>query len=235
MTMSRASILPTWRSTVRRRWVMDDLEGTLLLKELGADRVVLAREVDLGRGESNHERRQRSRIEVFVHGALCVSYSGNCLMSGPDRIPQRQPRDGAWAPAASRTRLHRAMTSGSVSRHGTSHLLSTKDLNTIDSYGGPEGPSTRLKIEGRMKEPAYVANVVARYRKALDDGAHQRGGQGSSAARRFNRTYTEGLSCLGKTPASITNIQQTEQFRLRDRHGSRGTSTAACTRYALTA
>ena len=60
---------------------IDDLDGTLLFKELGAKRVVLSREVEI---EKVKEIRRMAKIpiEIFVHGALCVSYSGNCLMSG---------------------------------------------------------------------------------------------------------------------------------------------------------
>ena len=60
---------------------IDDLDGTLLFKELGAKRVVLSREVEI---EKVKEIRKAAQIplEIFVHGALCVSYSGNCLMSG---------------------------------------------------------------------------------------------------------------------------------------------------------
>ncbi|MBQ4595389.1 MAG: U32 family peptidase, partial [Firmicutes bacterium] len=60
---------------------IDDLEGTLLCKELGSDRVVLAREVSMDKVKEIRKEAQLP-IEIFVHGALCVSYSGNCLMSG---------------------------------------------------------------------------------------------------------------------------------------------------------
>ena len=60
---------------------IDDLEGTLLFKELGADRVVLAREVDIDKAKAIRKA-AKIPLEIFVHGALCVSYSGNCLMSG---------------------------------------------------------------------------------------------------------------------------------------------------------
>ena len=60
---------------------IDDIEGTLLFKELGADRVVLAREVGIERVKEI-KNATKVPIEIFIHGALCVSYSGNCLMSG---------------------------------------------------------------------------------------------------------------------------------------------------------
>ena len=60
---------------------IDDLEGTLLFKEMGADRVVLSREVEIDKVKKIKKAAQIP-IEIFVHGALCVSYSGNCLMSG---------------------------------------------------------------------------------------------------------------------------------------------------------
>ena len=60
---------------------IDDLEGTLLFKELGAKRVVLSRELEIAKIKEIKEKAQIP-IEIFIHGALCVSYSGNCLMSG---------------------------------------------------------------------------------------------------------------------------------------------------------
>lgn len=146
---------------------VDDLEGTMLLKEMGADRVVLAREVDLA-DVKKIRKAAKIPIEVFVHGALCVSYSGNCLMSG--LIGYRSGNRGRCV--GSCRKPYELLERESGRSYGTSYLLSMKDLNTIDHIEDLKSIDS-LKIEGRMKEPAYVANVVKRYRKALDEGADQ--------------------------------------------------------------
>ena len=106
---------------------IDDLEGTLLFKELGAKRVVLSREVPI---EKVKEIKQAAKIplEIFVHGALCVSYSGNCLMSG--LIGYRSGNRGRCVGSCRKEyELFDKTTGKSL---GRSYLLSTKDLNTID-------------------------------------------------------------------------------------------------------
>ena len=182
---------------------VDDLEGTMLLKEMGADRVVLAREVDLA-DVKKIRKAAKIPIEVFVHGALCVSYSGNCLMSG--LIGYRSGNRGRCV--GSCRKPYELLERESGSSYGTSYLLSMKDLNTIDHIEDLKSIDS-LKIEGRMKEPAYVANVVKRYRKALDEGADQV--EREALQKTFNRTYTEGYM-FGEDPGSITNIQRPNNF-----------------------
>ena len=182
---------------------VDDLEGTMLLKEMGADRVVLAREVDLA-DVKKIRKAAKIPIEVFVHGALCVSYSGNCLMSG--LIGYRSGNRGRCV--GSCRKPYELLERESGRSYGTSYLLSMKDLNTIDHIEDLKFIDS-LKIEGRMKEPAYVANVVKRYRKALDEGADQV--EREALQKTFNRTYTEGYM-FGEDPGSITNIQRPNNF-----------------------
>lgn len=182
---------------------VDDLEGTMLLKEMGADRVVLAREVDLA-DVKKIRKAAKIPIEVFVHGALCVSYSGNCLMSG--LIGYRSGNRGRCV--GSCRKPYELLDRESGRSYGTSYLLSMKDLNTIDHIEDLKSIDS-LKIEGRMKEPAYVANVVKRYRKALDEGADQV--EREALQKTFNRTYTEGYM-FGEDPGSITNIQRPNNF-----------------------
>ena len=97
---------------------------------------------------------------------------------------------------------------------GTSYLLSTKDLNTIDYIEDLKALDS-LKIEGRMKEPAYVANVTARYRAALDGHATEE--DRDDLKKTFNRTFTKGY-LFHEDPKEYS---KTEQFRLRDRQRCR--------------
>ena len=91
---------------------------------------------------------------------------------------------------------------------GKSYILSTKDLNTID-YIDDLKEIDSLKIEGRMKEPAYVANVVSKYRLALDGKASAEDKENLN--KTFNRTYTKGY-LFHEDVKDITNIQKPNNF-----------------------
>ncbi len=182
---------------------IDDLEGTLLMKELGAKRVVLAREVDIEKAKRIRNE-AKIPIEIFVHGALCVSYSGNCLMSG--LIGYRSGNRGRCV--GSCRKPYELINKTSAKSLGTSYILSTKDLATIDRIEELKVLDS-LKIEGRMKEPSYVANVVSKYRKALDGVATEE--DGDELKKTFNRTFTKGY-LFGEDPRDLTNIQKPNNF-----------------------
>ncbi|MBR1993628.1 MAG: U32 family peptidase [Firmicutes bacterium] len=182
---------------------IDDLEGTLLCKELGSDRVVLAREVSMDKVKGIRKEAQLP-IEIFVHGALCVSYSGNCLMSG--LIGYRSGKRGRCV--GSCRKPYELIDTTTGKSLGTSYILSTKDLNTIDHIEDLKAADS-LKIEGRMKEPVYVANVVSKYRAALDGTATDE--DKKNLNKTFNRTYTEGY-LFGEDPGNITNISRPNNF-----------------------
>ena len=182
---------------------IDDLEGTLLMKELGAKRVVLAREVDIEKAKKIR-REAKVPIEIFVHGALCVSYSGNCLMSG--LIGYRSGNRGRCVGSCRKPYELIDVTSGKSL--GTSYILSTKDLNTIDHIDELKMLDS-LKIEGRMKEASYVANVVSKYRRALDAVGTE--ADKDELKKTFNRTFTKGY-LFGEDPKNLTNIQKPNNF-----------------------
>lgn len=178
---------------------IDDLEGTLLLKDLGAKRVVLSRELEI---EKVKEIRKLAKVplEIFVHGALCISYSGNCLMSG--LIGYRSGNRGRCVGSCRKPFELLDKTEGTSL--GKSYILSAKDLNTIEHINDLKGIDS-LKIEGRMKEPAYVANVVSKYRKALDHTVTEK--DKDDLYKTFNRTYTKGY-LFHEDKKDITNIQR---------------------------
>jgi len=182
---------------------LDDLEGTLLLKEMGADRVVLSREVPMDKVKKIR-READIPIEIFVHGALCVSYSGNCLMSG--LIGYRSGNRGRCVGSCRKPYELIDVTAGKSL--GESYLLSTKDLNTIDHIEDLKEIDS-LKIEGRMKEPAYVSNVVSKYRAAIDGKGAT--GDKDDLTKTFNRTYTCGY-LFGEDPKDITNIKRPNNY-----------------------
>ena len=182
---------------------IDDLDGTLLFKELGAKRVVLSREVEIEKVKEI-KRIAKIPLEIFVHGALCVSYSGNCLMSG--LIGYRSGNRGRCVGSCRKAYELIDQTSNSIL--GTSYFLSTKDLNTIDHIEDLREIDS-LKIEGRMKEPAYVANVVSKYRKALDHKITDEDRE--SLSKTFNRTFTKGY-LFHEDPKEITNVLRPNNY-----------------------
>ena len=182
---------------------IDDLEGTLLFKELGAKRVVLSRELEI---EKVKEIRKISKLplEIFVHGALCISYSGNCLMSG--LIGYRCGNRGRCVGSCRKEfEMIDKTTNTSL---GKNYFISTKDLNTID-YISELKKIDSLKIEGRMKEPEYVANVVSKYRIALDSKISE--DDKENLSKTFNRTYTKGY-LFHEDKRAITNILRPNNF-----------------------
>jgi putative protease len=182
---------------------IDDLDGTLLLKELGANRVVLARELEIEKVKEI-KRSAKIPLEIFVHGALCVSYSGNCLMSG--LIGYRSGNRGRCVGSCRKEYELIDKTAGTSL--GKNYILSTKDLNTIE-YIDDLKEIDSLKIEGRMKEPAYVANVVSKYRMALDHTITEEDKENLN--KTFNRTFTKGY-LFHEDKKDITNIVRPNNF-----------------------
>lgn len=140
-----------------------NLEGAKLLESLGIKRVVLARETPI---ELVSEIRKETSIEleIFVHGALCISYSGQCLMSS--LIGGRSGNRGTCAQCC---RQPYVLSSNGKKINKDDYLLSAKDLNTLEYLPQLiELGVDSLKIEGRMKRPEYVYFVTSLYRKAID-------------------------------------------------------------------
>ncbi|AIQ64199.1 putative protease YhbU precursor [compost metagenome] len=182
---------------------IDDVAGTLLFKELGAKRVVLSREVEIEKVKEI-KRIAEIPLEIFVHGALCVSYSGNCLMSG--LIGYRCGNRGRCVGSCRKDyELMDLTTDASL---GKNFILSTKDLNTID-YIQDLKEIDSLKIEGRMKVPTYVANVVSKYRMALDNKITEE--EKENLKKTFNRTFTKGY-LFHEDKKNITNILRPNNF-----------------------
>lgn len=196
-------LLPKLKIHASTQMTVYDKEGLDFLYSRGVRRVVLARELSLEEIKTIN-RGARVETEVFVHGALCVSYSGQCLMSSmvggrsgnrglctqPCRLPYMLMRDN-----------------GRPILQPGPYLLSTRDLKLIEYI--PELASAgvkALKIEGRMKSPEYVAVVTRAYHKALrlyeKDPKNYRVDpmDNEKLAQIFNRGFTPGFAVgiLGK-------------------------------------
>jgi putative protease len=139
-------------------------EAALFLKNIGFKRIVLSRELSLK--EIDYvSNTLKVETEVFVHGALCICYSGQCLMSSI--IGGRSGNRGRCAQPC---RLPYTLIDKNTNRTDQAYLLSPKDICTLDNLKDIVASGTSsLKIEGRMKKPEYVSGVVEIYRRALDN------------------------------------------------------------------
>ena len=195
-------------------------------KQAGISRVILSRELSLDQIAEIRQACPDTELEVFVHGALCIAYSGRCLLSG--YFNHRDPNQGTctnscrWdfnvKPAAEDASgdvyviEEREKRQGSYmpieeDEHGT-YVLNSKDLRAIEHVQRlVEIGVDSLKIEGRTKSPYYVARTCQTYRQAIDDAVAGRGldpallGQLEGLA---NRGYTDGFY-QRHTPAETQN------------------------------
>lgn len=134
------------------------IDGVEFLKQFGVQRVVMAREVSLAEMKEIHEK-CGMEIEAFVHGALCYSYSGQCLFSS-----MLGGRSGNRGRCAQPCRLPYC-----VGNKKDTYILSLKDMCGIkDLQKLKESGVYSLKIEGRMKQAGYASGVVAYYRRYID-------------------------------------------------------------------
>ena len=176
-------------------------EKVAWLHGLGFERVVLARELSLAEIKTIHQTVPDVQLEGFVHGALCVSYSGVCYAS--QYCFQRSANRGACAQFC-RMKFDLVDAQGREIEHQR-HLLSLKDLCQIDHLEEmADAGICSFKIEGRLKDVEYVKNVVSAYSKRLNRIIEKRGDDYCRASlgrvtyyfepdlkKTFNRGYTD--------------------------------------------
>ena len=142
-----------------------DVEKVRFLADAGFRQVVLARELSLDEIARIHKACPDTPLEVFIHGALCVSYSGQCYVS--QACFGRSANRGECAQFC-RLGFDMVDADGKIIARDK-HLLSLKDMNQSENLEALlDAGATSLKIEGRLKEVSYVKNVTAYYRKRLD-------------------------------------------------------------------
>lgn len=153
-------IAPDLRLHASTQMTVYDIEGAKYLKKLGFKRVVLARELS---ADKIKDIAQNSGIEteIFVHGAMCLCYSGQCLMSGIIG-----GRSGNRGKCAQPCRLEYQVENKKGFLMSLKDMCLIRHLKEIEKYG-----VTSLKIEGRMKGPEYVGTVVSIYRKYLNSNS----------------------------------------------------------------
>jgi len=183
-------------------------------QKLGVSRVILSRELSLDEIAEIRQQCPEMELEVFVHGALCIAYSGRCLLSG--YFSHRDPNQGTctnscrWDykvhqagenPAGDVHLLEERNRPGELmpieeDEHGT-YILNSKDLRAIEHvHRLTELGITSLKIEGRTKSPYYVARTCQAYRQTIDDAVAGRPLDPALLSQLeglANRGYTDGF------------------------------------------
>jgi collagenase-like PrtC family protease len=157
--------------------------GLQELQELGISRVILPRELSLDEIKSIVERFPDLEFEMFVHGAMCYSISGHCYWS--IALGTRSGNRGTCAQPCRREYGENG--------HLHQHLFSPKDLRLIDELDRiSDAGLASIKIEGRMKTPEYVFQVVSAYRAALDKGEKRVNNLDEVFSRASNRGFIDG-------------------------------------------
>lgn len=182
-------ITPGLRLHASTQMTITSPEGLEFAKRLHIDQAVLARELSLRELERFRANEQPELpLEVFVHGALCVAYSGQCLTS--ESLGRRSANRGECAQACRMT--YEIVVDGEPRDLGDKrYLLSPQDLAAVNEIPRLIELGVRsFKIEGRLKTPEYVAGVTSVYRKAIDaaltrvaEAAHASDGRSSSSER----------------------------------------------------
>ena len=159
-------------------------EKVKFLSDIGFRQVVLARELSLDEIRKIHDTCPETLLEVFIHGALCVSYSGQCYVS--QACYGRSANRGECAQFC-RLAFDLVDSNGKTIEQNK-HLLSLKDMNQSDNLEALlDAGATSLKIEGRLKDVSYVKNVTAYYRQKLD------------AIFKYRKEYVRASSGMVKT------------------------------------
>lgn len=168
-------------------------EKVKFFADMGLPRVVLARELSLKQIEDIQKQNPELELECFIHGALCVSYSGQCYLS--QYIGGRSANKGQCAQPC-RKKYTLVDETGKVIAKDK-HLLSLKDFNTSDIIDKMVKVGVKsFKIEGRLKDELYVKNVVGYYRQRLDEISEKTSsgrvelGFMPDLSKSFNRGYT---------------------------------------------
>lgn len=179
-------------------------EKARFLESVGFSQVVLAREMSLEEIKRSYDALQRARIEFFIHGALCVSYSGQCYASFA--ATGRSANRGACAQLC---RLpYSVYTEDGRELIADRHVLSLKDNNQTENLEALIDAGVRsFKIEGRLKDADYVKNITAHYRAKIDEilarrPEFTRSSDGVSRVsftpnpqKSFNRGFTDYFTC----------------------------------------
>ncbi|MBA3559862.1 MAG: U32 family peptidase [Gemmatimonadaceae bacterium] len=195
LTRAIQRVYPGFELHGSTQMTVHDATGAAVMHDLGLRRVVLARENTLDDIRSIRAAVPDLGLEVFVHGALCIAYSGQCFMSG--MISERSANRGACAQSCRKDYTLTDAATGATLDHG--FLISAKDLAASEHLDAiAEAGVSCLKVEGRKKKAEYVATVTKSYRDFL--GRIERGESGIASPNEtrdlvqiFSRGFTGGM------------------------------------------
>ncbi|PAB59426.1 U32 family peptidase [Anaeromicrobium sediminis] len=202
-------LLPDFEIHASTQMTAHNLEDVKFLKDIGFKRVVLAREMDIKEIKYIYDNTDLD-IEIFVHGALCVSYSGQCLMSS--MIGGRSGNRGRCAQPC-RKEYDLLSSNGKIKSKVGNYLLSPRDLNVLRNIDEIlKVGNFSLKIEGRMKRPEYVATIIRTYREYIDYYEEYKEVKNNKEAlnnvkQMFNRKFTKGY-VLGESGKRLMSFEK---------------------------
>jgi putative protease len=177
-----------------------NLEAVNLLYNMGLKRIVLARELSLQEIKYIKENTE-AEIEVFIHGALCICFSGQCLFSS-----MIGGRSGNRGRCAQPCRMEY-----NIDNKEKAHYLSPKDLSTLEYVEKiVELGVDSLKIEGRMKKPEYVATVVGAYRRAINKASKK--DDVEKVTQAFNRGGFTSAFLFGKHGRDMMSYERPKNW-----------------------
>ncbi|MCK8827397.1 DUF3656 domain-containing protein [Natroniella acetigena] len=214
-------VLPELELHASTQLTVHNLEGVKYLESLGFSRVVLARELTLAEIKEIVQNTELE-IETFVHGALCISYSGQCLLSS--MIGGRSGNRGLCAQPCRLPYTVVDLETEEVinDEFAEQHLLSPKDINTLELVPDLiEAGISSFKIEGRMKRPEYVAVVTEKYRNYIEQYFNQQGRFGvddqdqEEIKQLFNRDGFIPGYYLGKDNLDLISYQRPKNWGIK--------------------
>ena len=196
-----SKLLPDFPLHASTQMTVHNLAGVRKLEKLGFCRVVLARELS-EQQIAYIAKHCKAELEIFVHGALCYCYSGQCLFSSV-----LGGRSGNRGRCAQPCRLPYTLHTPTGEKAKSGYLMSPKDLALLDDLRALSAMGVAsLKIEGRLKKPAYVATVTEVYRNKLDSGARATKQDMQKLLDAFNRSGFTDACFRGARGAEMMSV-----------------------------
>jgi putative protease len=169
---------------------VSNVESAKFYKKLGAERIILARELNLKQIKEIIDK-AKIKAEVFIHGAMCLAVSGRCLMS--QSLFNKSANRGECIHPCRRSYIIKDKQEGYELEVENSHILSAKDLCALPFIEQlKKSGVTCFKIEGRNRDPRYVDTVIRVYRRALDKKLTEK--EIESSIEELKKVYNKGFS-----------------------------------------
>jgi putative protease len=186
---------------------ISNIESAKFYKDLGAERIILARELNLKQIKEIIQK-TNIEVEVFIHGAMCLAVSGRCLMS--QFLFNKSANRGECIHPCRRSYTIKDTQEGYELEIENNHVLSAKDLCTLPFIEElKKAGITCFKIEGRNREPRYLDTIIRAYRKALDNKLTKK--EIEESLEELKKVYNKGFSSgfyLGlPTQKDFSNIE----------------------------